>query len=127
MATAKSASSEPSANAGLDRWLLRTIGLLCILGAVMANHYFPGWGRTILVTTFVFIGLTVMWRRYWKQWWFWGTILSLLIVHIILLPEIRTLLNGQNILGSFLVAAGEAVLISAILSLPMGLFSKKER
>src|SRR3984893_19222198 len=101
-----------------ERWLLRVIGAICVVTAVTANHFFPEWGRTVLVSTFVFGGLVVMWRRYWGRWWFWGTISSLLIVHVLFLQQIRAVLNSQSVFGLFFLAAAEAMVIAAALSVP---------
>jgi hypothetical protein len=112
---------------GSERWLLRLIGALCIAAAVIANHFFPDWGRTTLVSTFVFVGLMVMWRRHWAQWWFWGTMISVLFVHLLFLPQIRALLNAQGIFGLFFWAAAEAMIISAIISVSVSLFPDRHQ
>jgi hypothetical protein len=108
-----------------ERWLLRTIGVLCLVAATAGDHFCPAWGRTILASTFIFIGLPFVLRRYWTRWWFWGTIVSVLIVHMLLLQQIRALLNSQNIFGFFLLAASEAMIVAAILSLPISLSSDR--
>lgn len=114
-----------SGDSGGERWLLRTIAVLCTVAALTGDYFFPAWGRTILVSTFVFTGVPFVLRRYWTHWWFWGTIISVLIVHILLLQPIRALLNSQSILGLFLLAASEAMIVAAILSLPISLFSDR--
>ena len=107
---------------GHDRLLLQIVGLACVLAAVAGNYFYPDWGRTILLSTVVFAGPTVLWRKYWGSWWFWGPMICLLLAHLLFLAQIRALLNNQNISGLFLLAAGEAVLISALISVPILVF-----
>jgi hypothetical protein len=121
----KSPSTAVHDNSVAERRLLRVLGFFCMVIAVTGNHFFPDWGRTILVSTFVFVGLAFVWRRHWARRWFWGTLISLLIVHLLFVHQIRAVLNSQGILGLFLVAAGEAIVIAAVLSVPIYLFSHK--
>ncbi len=109
----------PASTNGHDRSLLQIVGLACVLAAVAGNYFYPDWARTIFLSILVFTGPTVLWRKYWGSWWFWGPLICLLVAHLLLLAQIRVLLNHQNISGLFLLAAGEVVLISALISVPV--------
>jgi hypothetical protein len=113
-----------SAN-GYDRSLLQIVGFACVLVAVAGNHFYPDWGRAILLSTVVFAGSIVLWRKYWGSWWFWGPMIGLLLIHSLLLAQLRALLNSQNISSVFLCAAGEVLLISALMSVPLVVFCSK--
>ena len=71
------------------------------------------------------MGLLFIWRRYWGKRWFWGTMLTVAVVHFILLKQIHDLLNRQNIIGMFSLAVIEALIISAVMSVPIHFFAKE--
>jgi hypothetical protein len=52
--------------------------------------------------------------------------ITLSTVHALFLPQIRDLLNRQNIFGLFSLATIEALIISAVMSVPISLFAAKK-
>ena len=111
---------------GNDRSLLQIVGFACVLAAVAGNHFYPDWGRAILLSTVAFVGPAVLWRKYWGSWWFWGPmVVCLLLAHLLLLAQFRVLLNNQNVSAFFLCAAGEALLLYALLSVPILVFCNR--
>jgi len=108
-----------------ERWWLRLIGLGCAAAALVTNHFYPDWGRATLISALVFVGLLFIWRHYWGNWWFWGTMTAVAVVHALFLQSIRDLLNSQNIFGLFVLGVLEALIISFIMSVPIHLFSSK--
>jgi hypothetical protein len=110
---------------GNDRSLLQIVGFACVLAAVAGNHFYPDWGRAILLSTVAFVGPAVLWRKYWGSWWFWGPMVCLLLAHLLLLAQFRVLLNNQNVSAFFLCAAGEALLLYALLSVPILVFCNR--
>ena len=51
--------------------------------------------------------------------------LTVAVVHFILLKQIHDLLNRQNIIGMFSLAVIEALIISAVMSVPIHFLAKE--
>ena len=99
------------------------VGFACIVVAEMGNHFFPDWGRVILLSTLAFGGATTVMRCFWAYWWFWTVDAVLLIVHLFFLRRIQALLGHQNISELLLLAAAEGFVIAMILWLTSACFA----
>jgi hypothetical protein len=101
------------------------VGLPCVIVATICQHYFPGWGRTVL-TTIALVGLlAAIWRRLWVYWWFWAVFSLLTIAHCISIVSFRNLLNGLNIAAWFVLVIVEALVFAVVISIPISLMRKR--
>ncbi|MGA3054146.1 MAG: hypothetical protein ABSD63_08050 [Candidatus Korobacteraceae bacterium] len=97
-----------------------------VVAAIIANHFYPSWGRVVLTSAVLLGGFIGIFRRFWKYWWFWTTILLATIAHCILAAHFRGFLNDLNIFSLFGLVMLEVVGFALVLSVPVSLFAKDE-
>ncbi len=99
--------------------------LPCVILAAVADHYFPGWGRSVLTTTSLSALTVAIMTRLWRYWWFWLLVLALTIAQCFFIVSFRSVLNKLNIFAWFTVVVAEVVIFVAVISIPVSIVSKR--
>jgi hypothetical protein len=81
---------------------------------LIADHFWPGWGRPTMLSLAIFGCLVVFGRSYWGSR-FWLVFVALLLLHLGLMLRLRGTLNEIPMPGVFIVAVIEIIVIAVIL------------
>lgn len=93
-------------------WLKWALVFAAVLVALITDHFFPGWGRPVVLTLAIFGTIIGFGRPYWGKR-FWLTIAASFLLHLLLIRYFRTAVNGIPMPVLFLFAIAEIVAICA--------------
>ncbi len=95
-------------------WLKWVLGAGAIVIALMTDHFFPGWGRPVVLTLAIF-GTTI---GFGKPYWgrpFWAAIAASCALHVPLVLYFRPTINHLPMPVLFVFAAIEILVICAVM------------
>jgi hypothetical protein len=88
--------------------------------AILADIFFKGWGRSVLLTAVVFGGMIPIWQKLWKYRWFWATLVVLTALQVAVLfryASLRQLLERSDPFMVFVLGLANFCAVSAVMYL----------
>lgn len=95
------------------RWLLIASA---VAAGIVADHFFPGWGRAVVLTISIFVCLVAFCRAVWGLT-FWAIVLGLLALHLVLIGRFHSQLESLTLPDAFIAAVVEIIAIAIVLGI----------
>ena len=115
-------SKETEISTSQLRWLVM---FPCVVLAVIIEHYFHGWGRSVLTTTALSAGTVAVATRLWRYWWFWFLVLALTTAQCFFIVRFRPVLNELDIFSWFAFAVVEALTFLGVIAIAVSIVGKR--
>jgi len=100
---------------GKATWRTYVIGIFVGAAGLLAEHYFPGGSRSIIVGSAAIIMTIIAKRRYWRFAAFWGTLTVLAVLQIPLMMACKGLLDEFKFGFMLLLAVADFFVISLVI------------
>ena len=95
-------------------FLTWTLGTAAVAIALVADRFWPGWGRPVVLTLAIF-GTIIGFGRNWWGTAFWTAITASFAVHVPLVLHFRAAINRLPMSILFVFAAVEVVVICGVM------------